>query len=221
MALAAAAISLAAGCEEEKVMAWDIGNRCRWLSVGLVCACLLVVPGHPILAASPGPSVAVGDVSFPRSVALGGEVLDLVGAGILRWKILFRAYASAFYLPDTTAPDGWQDDVPKCLTIHYFWDISGEKFGPAGEEVLRRMYSSEELAAIRPQLDALNSAYVDIKEGDRYSLVYTPEGGTTLAHNGQPVITLAGKKFARLYFSVWLGTDPVDATLRDELLGRM
>lgn len=145
--------------------------------------------------------------------------MDLVGAGVLRWKILFRAYASGFYLPPGVAGDQWDQDVAKCLVIHYFWDIPSEKFGPAGETVLKRMYSDEQLNEVRPQLDAIDDAYLDIKEGDRYALAYTPGEGTTLLHNGEPVITLPGAAFARLYFSIWLGEDPVDRRLRDALLG--
>ncbi len=187
-------------------------------AVGLLLVALLPALS-PAAAATDGDSVNVGGVEFARTYALPDGVLDLVGAGVLRWKVLFRAYASAFYLPPGMAPQRWQDDVAKCLTIHYFWDISRDEFGPAGRKVLARMYPAEQLAAVAAQLEAIDAAYVDVQEGDRYALVYSPGQGTVLFHNGQALVTLPGAEFARLYFSVWLGSDPVDGGLRDELLG--
>ena len=181
-------------------------------------AVLLLTAGL-VTAATDREVLETGGVRFDHSIEQPGGELHLVGAGVLRWKVLFRAYASAFYLPQGIPPDQWDRDVPKRLVIHYFWDIAGDEFGPAGEAVLRRMYSEEQLDPVREQLDALRFAYKDILKGDRYALAYAPGQGTTLLHNDQPVITLPGADFARLYFSVWLGPDPVDRGLRDKLLG--
>jgi hypothetical protein len=184
------------------------------------CLAALLLAG---LLAAPGLSrseqVEVGGVAFASSYSLGNEDLRLVGAGVLRWKLLFRAYASAFYLPAEVPPGDWPTDVAKCLTIHYFWDIPREKFGPAGIAVLERMYPPEQLEVMREPLQRIDQAYVDIQEGDRYTLSYIPGQGTTLLHNGQHLVTIPGTEFARLYFSIWLGSDPVDSGLRDRLLG--
>lgn len=187
--------------------------RARW-AVVLWLTALLVRPGVSLSRPA-----EIGGVEFAPSFSLVNEDLQLVGAGVLRWKVLFRAYASAFYLPAGVTPGDWPTDVAKCLAIHYFWDIPKEKFGPAGLTVLQRMYPPDQLEAMREPLQRIDQAYVDIREGDRYALAYTPGRGTTLLHNGRPLVTIPGAEFARLYFSIWLGSDPVDKTLRDHLLG--
>ena len=42
--------------------------------------------------------------------------------------------------------------------------------------------------------------------------------GTQLEHNGEAVGTIPGADFATAYFAIWLGTDPIDAPLRVQLL---
>ncbi len=57
-----------------------------------------------------------------------------------------------------------------------------------------------------------------MKPGDRYSLTYLPGEGTELAKNGVPLALVPGEDFARAYFGIWLGEDPLDRDLRDQLL---
>jgi len=42
---------------------------------------------------------------------------------------------------------------------------------------------------------------------------------TTLSYNGGVLVSVDSPDFAEIYFSIWLGkTDPLDETLRDDLL---
>ena len=159
----------------------------------------------------------VAGVQFPSVNAHSGSELPLRGAGLLTWFFI-KAYASALYLPANTPSNAWANDVPKCLQIAYLVGISGKDFGPAGEKVLARMFSAERLRAIKPQLAAIDKAYVDIKKGDRYDLCYVPNKGTTLLYNNKPLTTVPGADFAAVYYNIWLGKEPVDPDLRDHLL---
>ena len=68
---------------------------------------------------------------------------------------------------------------------------------------------------LRGKIDAL---YQDVEPGDRYALTYVPGAGTELAKNGEPLGVIPGADFASAYFAIWLGDDPIDASLRDQLL---
>lgn len=57
------------------------------------------------------------------------------------------------------------------------------------------------------------------RAGDRGTLTYLPGRGTELTLNGRPLALIEGADFARAYFDIWLGPDPIDAGLRDALLG--
>jgi hypothetical protein len=61
----------------------------------------------------------------------------------------------------------------------------------------------------------------DLKEGQQLSITYVPGQGTTVVvDDGTAKTTVEGKDFADALFRVWLGSDPVDADLKERLLGR-
>ena len=181
----------------------------RKLRVGLVLlACSYCHVAH---------GAEVAGVRFAEQAIHDGVALPMRGAGLLTWFFI-KAYASALYLPANTPSTAWAADVPKCLQIAYLVGIDAKDFGPAGEKVLARMIPAERMRAIRPQLAAIDKAYVDIKKGDRYDLCYAPAKGTTLKYNGNPLATIPGTDFAAVYFNIWLGPQPVDDGLRDDLL---
>jgi hypothetical protein len=95
----------------------------------------------------------------------------------------------------------------------------GADFGKAGDEILKRNVDGRTFAILRPRLDRINSLYRDVKPGDRYALTYVPGVGTQLALNGTEIGVIDGADFARAYFRIWLGEDPIDIRLRDQLIG--
>ncbi|MEM8963704.1 MAG: chalcone isomerase family protein [Acidobacteriota bacterium] len=147
-----------------------------------------------------------------------GTSLQLCSAELLRYKVVFRGYVAALYLEDCSLRDDPLADIPKRLELSYFWDIPGEKFGPAGRDILAKNVSKTELATLTERLDTFDNAYRDIEKGDRYTLTYLPGVGTELAHNGESLVTVPGADFGRAYFSIWLGDDPLDQRLCDRLL---
>ncbi len=181
------------------------------LGVALVAAPLMA----PGAAAA---SVRIGEVEFAPRVVDGETQLELTGAGLFRWGWLLKVYAAAHY----TAPGGVAPgaDVARRLEFSYLVSIERDGFGRAAEELLARGRTPGELAALQARIDRLHAAYVDIAPGDRYTLTYLPGRGTELRHNGRPLALVEGADFARAYFSIWLGEDPIDEGLRDRLLGR-
>lgn len=172
------------------------------------------------LAAIPfsGRAAEIENVSFPEAVRAGGQEIPLHGLGLLRYRVLFRGYVGGLYLPEQTASSQALSDVPKALELYYFWDIKGRFFGEAADELLRQTHPPERVAVLRERLDLLNTLYVDVKEGDRYRLTYEPGKGTTLSYNGKELGTIPGADFARDYFGIWLGEEPLSEEFRDQIL---
>jgi hypothetical protein len=110
-------------------------------------------------------------------------------------------------------------DVPKRLELEYFWAIAGPDFGKAADATLKENVSAETLAHLRPRMEQINALYQDVKPGDRYSLTYIPGVGTELALNGKVKGTIEGADFAAAYFAIWLGPNPINASLKSQLLG--
>jgi hypothetical protein len=157
-------------------------------------------------------------VRFAERVEVGGQDLTLRGLGLLRWRALFKGYVAALYLDPGTPAEAVLGDVPKRLEIEYFWSIGGRAFGEAADRLLARSLDPAALAALRPRLDEVHRLYRDVEPGDRYSLTYLPGDGLELALNGEPLGRVPGADLAAAYFGIWLGPEPIDASLRRELL---
>jgi len=174
--------------------------------------------GWPL--AAPAATVTVDQVTFEQEAEAAGTSLQLTGAGVFRWKWLFKVYAVALYAPAGVTRHDPAADQPRRLEFSYLVAIGREGFGQAADALLARSLPVEALAPLRDRLERLHAAYVDVKPGDRYALTYLPGQGTELTHNGRRLAVIEGVDFARAYFSIWLGEAPIDAGLRDRLLGR-
>ena len=156
--------------------------------------------------------------SFPSHARRAGTQLDLRGVGLLRYRTVFRAYVAALYLGEDVEPTKALDDVSRRIEIQYFWPIPAEAFAKATLEGVRRNVEPSTLDRLRDRLERLGSLYVDVEPGDRYALTYVPGRGTELALNGEPLGSIEGDDFARAVFAIWLGENPLDASLKEDLL---
>ncbi len=170
------------------------------------------------LTAQAAPSVAIDGTRFDRKTEVDGTTFELRNVGTLRW-LFFKGYAAALYMTGDDAPKTVLRDVPKRLELHYFREVPAQAIGDAAQVILERNVSASELRGIQKRVDQIAGLYVDIAPGDRYALTYRPGEGTELAYNGKPVATIPGSDFAAAYFAIWLGQDPIDVDLRDQLVG--
>lgn len=162
-------------------------------------------------------------VEFPDEIKVSEDPavpLKVFGTGLLRYRVVFRGYVAALYLPEGVPGERALDDVPRRLELSYFWSIDGEDFGEAANQLLARSLGERELEALKPKLERLHRAYRDVRPGDRYALTYVPDVGTELRLNDEQLVTIPGEDFARAYFGIWLGDEPLDEGLRDKLLRR-
>lgn len=172
-----------------------------------------------VLTASTVFGAVVEGVRFEEQLKAGRMVLDMRGAGVLRYMVFIKAYAGALYLPEDIAPGEALADVPKHLEVEYFHAIKGEDFGPATIKSIQKNIDPDTLKRLMPRIAYHNGLYVDVAPGDRYALTYIPGNGTTLRLNGTPLGTIEGADFAAALFSIWLGPNPVDDKFKQALLG--
>jgi hypothetical protein len=170
------------------------------------------------LLIAPTTAATIEGVTFTESYQAENTSLQLNNVGLLRYRVLIKAYVAALYLAEGIQADAVLTDVPKRLELHYFWAINGPDFGKAADTILADNVPAETLQSLRSRLDRLNTLYENVKPGDRYSLTYIPGRGTELALNGVPKGTIEGADFAAAYFAIWLGQKPLDRSLRDQLL---
>jgi len=160
-------------------------------------------------------------VTFAQTIQSGpadDAPLVLNGLGLMRYRVIFRGYVAALYLAQGTRPSEALADVARRIEIEYFWSLTAARLAKVTTEGIERNVPASEMRALEPQIHRFNGLYRDITPGDRYALTYTPGRGTELALNGRALGTIEGADFGRAVFAIWLGAQPFDANLKDELL---
>ena len=178
-----------------------------------------IIMGICVLLSATGLDGAqVNGAVFEKAVFINGNRLTLRGASLLRYLVVIKAYAGAFYLEAGLPPDRALDDVARQLVLHYFHAIPADGFARATAAMIEKNVSAEQFARMAPGIDRMNALYRDVAPGDRYTATYLPGVGTELALNGQSLGTVPGADFSRAFFSIWIGDHPIDKGFRNDLL---
>jgi hypothetical protein len=172
----------------------------------LAFLCLLAVPGH---AAD----------NFPAQQTFAGQALTLNGKGI-RTKAIFNLYTAGLYLQAKSkdASAILAANTPTAMRL----EITSSMITSARmEEAVREGFKkSTSDPAIQPRIEQLISVFKEeIKEGDVYDFVYKPTN-VIIIKNGKQAATIAGADFKQAFFGIWLGANPVQASLKKALLGQ-
>ncbi|EKF75554.1 hypothetical protein A11A3_01737 [Alcanivorax hongdengensis A-11-3] len=111
-------------------------------------------------------------------------------------------------------------NAPVRLSFSYFRDVPGSAFAKAAEHFIELNTSDSQFQKLKARVEAFNSHYRDIGDGDTYTLTYDTDGSLVLALNGEPLAREKGDDFARAYLAIWFGDDPYSDSLKENLLGR-
>jgi hypothetical protein len=160
--------------------------------------------------------------SFPQKVELTSAEERLIKLGEYRYvyRMFFKLYDAALYAsPNAKTADVLNAQTNYRLQFRYLREIDKSIILESSGKMLEKNLLPDELNLIAERVKRLNSAYQTVKEGDRSSLTYRTGVGTTLRINGESAMTIEGADFARLYFKIWLGEQPISGSLRKALLG--
>ena len=182
------------------------------LAATLVVALTFVSPAGAVAGAQ------AGEVRFEPEHEFAGLTLGRVNTALYSY-LLFDVYEAALYLaPGASTQTALADDVARRLEVVYLRDIDASDLVRAAEAVLERSVDAASLASLSARLAELHGWFRDVAEGDRFALSFMPGRGTTLELNGERLGSIEGADFARAYFSIWLGEEPLDDDLRAALL---
>jgi hypothetical protein len=187
----------------------------RMLAILLVSGLVSVAQAQP---------VEVEGVKYEPTVQLGGQPLQLNGAGV-RTRLFFKVYAAALYVPQkaNSAATLLGQKGPKRVAIGMLRDVGAETFAGALNDGLKANLSEQQLAGFKTQIETLNAnlkAVGEAKKGDQINFEFTPEAGTRILVNGQPRgSAIAGEDFFEAVLRIWIGDKPVDADLKKGMLG--
>jgi hypothetical protein len=166
--------------------------------------------------------VEIGGVSVPSNLKVGDKILELNGAGI-RKKAIFEIYVGALYLnnksKDGTVLAKANEAMASRLTITSGM-VTSDKMYEATLEGFKKSTGGN-MAPIQSSIDKFVALFKKeaITKGDVFLMLYTPNVGVTVSKNGKVLETIAGLDFKTALFGMWLGNDPVDAGLKNGMLG--
>lgn len=179
------------------------------IAAAMVCAAAFVCP-----------TKTFGTSLFPDQVTVFGKELQKLGEYRYTYRFFFDLYEVALFVePSAGANDVLSATSAFHLRFNYLRKIDKSIILQSADKMLERNLSPEERAQIAERVETLNQAYRTVDEGDSSSLTYRPEVGTTLTINGSPKVTIEGKNFAKLYFTIWLGQEAISTSLKQNLLG--
>ena len=188
--------------------------------IALVAACGLAALFHTHAAAGEVSGVRIDD-----RVTIGDQTLILNGAGHLM-RDGTKLYVASFYmrvkkktLPEVLELTWWA----KRITLTIVRDLPSDELGETIVTGIRRNSTQEETRRFGFQLAQVGDIlghFRQFKKGASLSLDWVPNRGTVFVVDGKPVSEpIPDETFYEAILKVWLGKQPVDATLRNAMLG--
>lgn len=157
--------------------------------------------------------------NFPAQQTFAGQALNLNGKGI-RTKLMFNLYTAGLYLQEknTDAALILAAAQPMAMRLEITSGmITSQKMEEAVREGFKKSTSDPN---IQPRIEQLITVFKEeIKEGDLYDFVYKPTN-VVIIKNGKQTATIAGADFKQAFYGIWLGENPVQASLKKALLGQ-
>lgn len=172
-------------------------------------AALLTVVTIPRTAEPAEPSIAL---SADRQELRAGETSFTVAARGTVSALWVDVYDCALFLPRplTSLDELRAPELPIAAGIFIRIDDTLAELPRRWRTLLRREVDAATYARL------LRVSH-DLSQGDNMMLVYRPDAGTGIFHNGKPIARVAGKSLMNAVLAQWLGDDPVSESLRARL----
>jgi len=168
--------------------------------------------------------VEVEGVKFEPTAQVGGQALQLNGAGV-RTRAIFKVYAAGLYVPQkaNSAAALLGQKGPRRVEIHMLRDVEADTFAGALIDGLKANHTEQQFAGMKAQVDTLQANLKSIGEAKKGNVIhfeFTPEAGTRIVVNGQQKgSAIAGEDFFTSVLRVWIGDKPADAGLKKAMVG--
>lgn len=182
-------------------------------------AALLIATG-----ASLAQTIELEGVKLEPTAKVGATTLQLNGAGV-RTRVVFKVYVAGLYVPQKSnnAATLLADKGARRVAITMLRGVDADAFVKALNDGLHNNHTEAQLAAMKPQIDALNAILIsagEVKKGDVIHFDYLPDIGTRTTLNGRALgNVIAGDAFFTAVLRTWLGDKTSDAGLKKGLLG--
>lgn len=165
-------------------------------------------------------AASLAGVTLRDTAQVGSSTLVLNGMG-LRTKFMIKVYVAGLYLEEKSSDAAGilQADSPKRIVMQFLHSASKNQIAGAFNDSFSDN-ARDARKAVKDEIDKFLAAMESVKPGDQMVFTYIPDVGTTFALNGNDKLTVPGKAFGAVLFSVWLGPKPPNADLKKGILGQ-
>ncbi len=184
-----------------------------------------IVSSTAAWAQPPAPAaVQLEGQSFDATARVADTDLVLNGVG-LRAVAWLKGYAAALYLGAKAGTPAAVLATPgaKRLQLRMLQDVPAQEFVKAFDKGLERNTPAAEQAALaerKARFDSTVQAIGKVKKGDVVNLDFVPGSGLVMLYNGKPRgEPIPGDDLYAALLRIFLGEQPVDARLKQGLLG--
>jgi len=174
-----------------------------------------------VAVALPAAASKLAGVTLPDQVSVGEKTLVLNGLGLREATVLMvDVYVAGLYVESKSSDPNaiLNDGQAKQLVMRFVRSVGKEKLTEAWTEGFDKN-AGDKRTELASDLAKLNAAMIDVKKEDRITLTYLPDAGVTVSVKGKADVLIPGAAFQRVLFSIWLGPNPPNASLREGLLG--
>lgn len=190
-----------------------------------ITRCMTALTGLMLSFGALATPLELSDVKLDESIKLHGATLQLNGAGI-RYKAVFKVYVVALYLEKKALTPEEVIATPgfKRISITALRDIDANELGRGFTQAFEKNVPKIDMSRLVPGLVRQGQMFAAQKKmmaGESLTIDWVPGTGMVTSIKGKP----QGEPIREIEFfnamtRIWLGSQPVDWKLKDELLGK-
>jgi Chalcone isomerase-like len=169
---------------------------------------------------------SLNGVTVPRTIDFENEKLQLNGFGS-RTKFWTEVYVQALYLTilSEDAKDILESDTNMGIRLQITSSlVSSQKLSKSLHKGMVKSIGEENLPQFQSQLALLEKLLnrEATVQNDAFNLIYSStEKSISVFKNNKLEGKIPGLDFKKAFFGIWLSNNPVDAELKDALLGKV
>lgn len=164
-------------------------------------------------------------VEIPRTLEFKGKTMSLNGVGE-RSKFFTDLYVQALYLTKHSqdAVQILDSETEMAIVLHITSDlVSSKKLSKALSKGMLKSVGDKGILTFSTELKELEDLLTteETKKGDIFELTFNPQDESLwITKNETYKGQIKGLEFKKAFYGIWLSENPVDADLKDDLLGK-
>jgi hypothetical protein len=168
----------------------------------------------------------VDGITINRTIEFEGKNLQLNGYGS-RTKMWTEVYLQALYL-STLSDDAKEiinSDTAMAIRLQITSSlVTSKKLSKSLQKGIVKSVGEENVPKYSTQLELLEKLLnrEDTQVNDGFNLIYSPTDKSIWVYKNNVLEgKIPGLEFKKAFFGIWLSDNPVDAELKDALLGKL